>query len=184
MSKVEDIRVPDIGDFENVPVIEIAVSPGDSVIAEDPLVTLESDKATMDVPSPAAGVVKEMKVSVGDTVQWQKPVTAFTHNVFSCTAAQAGCGGTSSTESFSSGPVTTGSFVFSHAFSVAGSNPYLCQSHRLTPVRRRSALCVYGMVLRRFRVAGIGGAAVCVLSPADQSEGGGDEVLPCAGLSV
>ncbi len=68
MSKVEDIRVPDIGDFENVPVIEIAVSPGDSVAAEDPLVTLESDKATMDVPSPSAGVVKEMKVDVGDTV--------------------------------------------------------------------------------------------------------------------
>jgi pyruvate dehydrogenase E2 component (dihydrolipoamide acetyltransferase) len=65
---VEDIRVPDIGDFENVPVIEIAVSPGDNVIAEDPLVTLESDKATMDVPSPTAGVVKEMKVNVGDTV--------------------------------------------------------------------------------------------------------------------
>jgi pyruvate dehydrogenase E2 component (dihydrolipoamide acetyltransferase) len=65
---VEDIRVPDIGDFENVPVIEVAVSPGDSVVAEDPLVTLESDKATMDVPSPTAGVVKEMKVNVGDTV--------------------------------------------------------------------------------------------------------------------
>ncbi|NIM29064.1 MAG: dihydrolipoyllysine-residue acetyltransferase [Gammaproteobacteria bacterium] len=68
MSRVEDIRVPDIGDFENVPIIEIAVAPGDSVVAEDPLVTLESDKATMDVPSPLAGVVKEMKVNVGDTV--------------------------------------------------------------------------------------------------------------------
>jgi pyruvate dehydrogenase E2 component (dihydrolipoamide acetyltransferase) len=68
VSRVEDILVPDIGDFENVPVIEISVSPGDSVVAEDPLVTLESDKATMDVPSPTAGVVKEMKVNVGDTV--------------------------------------------------------------------------------------------------------------------
>lgn len=68
MARVEEIRVPDIGDFENVPVIEIAVSPGDSVGPEDPLVTLESDKATMDVPSPSAGVVKEMKVGVGDTV--------------------------------------------------------------------------------------------------------------------
>ena len=68
MSRVEDILVPDIGDFENVPVIEIAVSPGDSVGPEDSLVTLESDKATMDVPSPSAGVVKEMKVSVGDMV--------------------------------------------------------------------------------------------------------------------
>jgi pyruvate dehydrogenase E2 component (dihydrolipoamide acetyltransferase) len=65
---VEDVLVPDIGDFQDVPVIEIAVSPGDKVVAEDPLVTLESDKATMDVPSPAAGVVKEMKVKLGDTV--------------------------------------------------------------------------------------------------------------------
>ena len=68
MSRMEDILVPDIGDFQDVPVIEIAVSPGDSVVAEDALVTLESDKATMDVPSPKAGVVKEMKVSLGDTV--------------------------------------------------------------------------------------------------------------------
>ena len=58
MAKLEEIRVPDIGDFQDVPVIEIAVSPGDSVMAEDSLVTLESDKATMDVPSPANGVVK------------------------------------------------------------------------------------------------------------------------------
>lgn len=68
MSRVEEILVPDIGDFKDIPIIEIAVSPGDSVVAEDSLVTLESDKATMDVPSPAAGVVKEMKVKLGDTV--------------------------------------------------------------------------------------------------------------------
>ena len=68
MSRVEEVLVPDIGDFEGVPVIEIAVSPGDSVATEDPLVTLESDKATMDVPSPANGVVKEMKVHLGDMV--------------------------------------------------------------------------------------------------------------------
>jgi pyruvate/2-oxoglutarate dehydrogenase complex dihydrolipoamide acyltransferase (E2) component len=53
-----EVRVPDIGDFIDVPVIEIHVSPGDEVAAEDPLVTLESDKATMDVPAPRAGVVK------------------------------------------------------------------------------------------------------------------------------
>lgn len=68
MSRVEEVLVPDIGDFEGVPVIEIAVSPGDSVEAEDPLVTLESDKATMDVPSPANGVVKEMNIHLGDMV--------------------------------------------------------------------------------------------------------------------
>jgi pyruvate dehydrogenase E2 component (dihydrolipoamide acetyltransferase) len=63
-----DVLVPDIGDFTDVPIIEILVSPGDTVAQEDPLVTLESDKATMDVPSPMEGVVQEVKVSVGDTV--------------------------------------------------------------------------------------------------------------------
>ena len=63
-----DVLVPDIGDFTDVPIVEILVSPGDTVAAEDPLVTLESDKATMDVPSPMEGVVQEIKVSVGDSV--------------------------------------------------------------------------------------------------------------------
>ena len=64
----QEIRVPDIGDFSDVPIIEIHVAPGDTVAAEDPLVTLESDKATLDVPSPVAGTVGELRVSVGDTV--------------------------------------------------------------------------------------------------------------------
>jgi pyruvate dehydrogenase E2 component (dihydrolipoamide acetyltransferase) len=62
------VAVPDIGDFGDVPIIEILVSVGDTVSAEDPLVTLESDKATMDVPAPFGGVVKTISVSVGDTV--------------------------------------------------------------------------------------------------------------------
>ncbi|MGN6169674.1 MAG: dihydrolipoyllysine-residue acetyltransferase [Solirubrobacteraceae bacterium] len=62
------VEVPDIGDFTDVPVIEILVSPGDSVQAEDPLVTLESDKATMDVPAPFAGTIKQLQVQVGDRV--------------------------------------------------------------------------------------------------------------------
>jgi dihydrolipoamide dehydrogenase len=65
---VIEVKVPDIGDFADVPVIEILVAPGDTIAPEDPLVTLESDKATMDVPSPAAGVVKELSVAVGDTL--------------------------------------------------------------------------------------------------------------------
>lgn len=63
-----DVLVPDIGDFKDVPVIEVLVKPGDRVEAETPLVTLESDKATMEVPSPSAGTVKEIKVKVGDKV--------------------------------------------------------------------------------------------------------------------
>ncbi len=67
MSVIE-VKVPDIGDFKDVPVIEIFVKPGDTVNAEDSLVTLESDKATMDVPSPVAGTVKELKVRLGDKI--------------------------------------------------------------------------------------------------------------------
>ena len=68
------VEVPDIGDFDEVPVIEILVSEGDEVSEEDPLVTLESDKATMDVPSPAAGTVGKILVSVGDKVSQGTPI--------------------------------------------------------------------------------------------------------------
>ena len=68
MSNIIEVKVPDIGDFKNIPVIEVLVKPGDSVNKEAPLVTLESDKATMEVPAPAAGVVKEIKVKLGDKV--------------------------------------------------------------------------------------------------------------------
>ena len=67
MSTIE-IKVPDIGDFKDVAVIEVSVKAGDSIAAEDALITLETDKATMDVPAPAAGVVREMKVKAGDKV--------------------------------------------------------------------------------------------------------------------
>ncbi len=68
MSQVTDILIPNIGDFDTVEIIEVAVSPGDTVKPEDTLITLESDKATMDIPAPAAGTVKELLVKVGDTV--------------------------------------------------------------------------------------------------------------------
>ena len=64
----QEIKIPDIGDFSGIPVIEIHVAAGDTVAAEDPLVTLESDKATLDVPAPVAGTVTELRVAVGDTV--------------------------------------------------------------------------------------------------------------------
>ena len=68
MGSLRDVLVPDIGDFKNIPVIEVLVKPGDSVKAEDALISLESDKATMEVPAPFAGVVKEMKIKLGDKV--------------------------------------------------------------------------------------------------------------------
>ncbi|MEA2198742.1 MAG: hypothetical protein QOJ25_2793, partial [Solirubrobacteraceae bacterium] len=68
MSAATEVRVPDIGDFTDVPVIEILVAPGDTVAVEDPLVTLESDKATMEIPAPAAGVITQLRVAIGDRV--------------------------------------------------------------------------------------------------------------------
>ncbi|MEK7989499.1 MAG: biotin/lipoyl-containing protein, partial [Thiotrichaceae bacterium] len=65
---IQDVLVPDIGDFSDVPVIEVLVAVGDSVEPEQALITLESDKATMEVPAPSAGVVKEILVNIGDTV--------------------------------------------------------------------------------------------------------------------
>ncbi|CAG7601506.1 dihydrolipoyllysine-residue acetyltransferase [Candidatus Vallotia tarda] len=68
MSEAIEVKVPDIGDYKNVPVIEVLVKPGDAVEPEQSLVTLESDKAAMDVPSPVAGIVKKLEVNVGDIV--------------------------------------------------------------------------------------------------------------------
>ncbi|MGA8004563.1 MAG: biotin/lipoyl-containing protein, partial [Burkholderiales bacterium] len=74
VSAPQTVTVPDIGDFKEVEVIEVLVKPGDAVAKEQSLITLESDKATMEIPSPAAGVVKEVKVKVGDKVSEGSPV--------------------------------------------------------------------------------------------------------------
>jgi dihydrolipoamide dehydrogenase len=70
----QEVKVPDIGDFKEVEVIEVLVKPGDAVAKEQSLVTLESDKATMEIPSPGAGVVKELKLKVGDKVSKGSPI--------------------------------------------------------------------------------------------------------------
>jgi dihydrolipoamide dehydrogenase len=74
MSQLIDVVVPDIGDFKDVEVIEVLVKPGDTVAKEQSLITVESDKASMEIPSAAAGVVKELKVKIGDKVSQGSPV--------------------------------------------------------------------------------------------------------------
>jgi len=74
MGEIAQVSVPDIGDFTDVPIIEIQVKPGDRVKAEEPLITLESDKASMEVPSPAAGIVKTVAVKLGDKVSEGTPI--------------------------------------------------------------------------------------------------------------
>ena len=78
MTAPTEVKVPDIGDFGVVPIIEVHVSAGDQVNAEDPLVTLESDKATMDIPAPLAGSVAEVLVKVGDVVSVGSPILLLT----------------------------------------------------------------------------------------------------------
>jgi pyruvate dehydrogenase E2 component (dihydrolipoamide acetyltransferase) len=68
MATIKEIKIPDIGDFNDVPVIEVLIKAGDTIKVEDPLITIESDKATMEVPSSEAGIVKEVKIKVGDKV--------------------------------------------------------------------------------------------------------------------
>ena len=68
MANTVEVKVPDIGGYDDVPVIEVLVAVGDTVAKDQGLVTLESDKATMEVPAPFAGVIRELKVKVGDAV--------------------------------------------------------------------------------------------------------------------
>src|SRR5438034_867325 len=69
-----EVKVPDIGDFKNVEVIEVLVKPGDAIAKEQSLITLESDKATMEIPSPGSGVVKELRIKIGDKVSQGSPI--------------------------------------------------------------------------------------------------------------
>ena len=68
MSKIVEVKVPDIGDFSDVEIIEILVNVGDTINAEDSLISVESDKAAMEIPAPQGGVVKELLVALGDKV--------------------------------------------------------------------------------------------------------------------
>jgi pyruvate dehydrogenase E2 component (dihydrolipoamide acetyltransferase) len=71
---MKEVKVPDIGDFKDVEVIEVLVKPGDQIAAEQSLITVESDKATMEIPAPGAGVVKELRIKVGDKVSQGSPI--------------------------------------------------------------------------------------------------------------
>src|SRR6516225_438456 len=87
-----EVRVPDIGDFKDVPVIEVAVKSGDQVKPEDPLITLESDKASMEVPSPAAGMVKDVTVKVGEKVREGSLILTLTTGMAAAVPATAPAG--------------------------------------------------------------------------------------------
>ena len=77
MSQLGEVKVPDIGDFKDVPVIEIFVKVGDTIKVDDPIAALEADKATMEVPSTAAGVIKELLIAVGQRSRQSGPPRLF-----------------------------------------------------------------------------------------------------------
>jgi len=89
MAKLIEVRVPDIGDFKDVEVIEVLVKPGDTVTKEQSLITLESDKATMEIPSPEAGVVKAIAVKLGDKLSQGSPVLTLEGGAAEVPRAQA-----------------------------------------------------------------------------------------------
>ena len=117
-----EVRVPDIGDFKDVPVIEIYVKVGDTVKAEDPLVSLESDKATMDVPAPLAGVVKEIRVKLGDKVSEGSIIMALsTGGAPAAASAPAAATAAATPAAASAAPVAGG--IDEAAFALAYAGP-------------------------------------------------------------
>ena len=88
MAEIKQVLVPDIGDYKDVSIIEVMVKAGDTIKAEDNLVTLETDKAAMEVPSPYAGVIKEMKVKVGDKVSQGSLILLLESSDAACAASK------------------------------------------------------------------------------------------------
>ena len=94
MSEIREIHVPDIGDFKDLPVIEVLVKPGDTVAFDDPLLTLESDKASMDVPSPGAGTVVAVTIKEGDRVSKGSVILTLQMDADAAPVAQVAVNGT------------------------------------------------------------------------------------------
>jgi len=100
-----EVKVPDIGDFKDVAVIEVLVKPGDSVKVEQSLITIESDKASMEIPSAQAGVVKELKVKIGDKLNEGSVILTLEAAASGTAASPAACPGVCSCAVISSGPL-------------------------------------------------------------------------------
>lgn len=116
-STLEDILVPDIGDFSEVDVIEVLVAPGDKINVNDSLITLESDKASMDIPSPHAGIVKELKLQVGDKASQGTAILTLQ------LAGQSGAGATTSSAPAASAESYGGGADVEAEVVVLGSGP-------------------------------------------------------------
>lgn len=181
-----EIRIPDIGDFKDVPVIEIFVKVGDTVKAEDPLVSLESDKATMDVPAPLSGVVREIRVKLGDTVSEGSIIMALATDDAPATAGAPAAPALLAAPAPAAPAVTSPSGVDEAAFRLAYAGPAVRKLAResavdLGKVRGSGA---HGRILRADveAFAGTGGKTAPVPAtkpaPAPAGSGTGLDLLP------
>ncbi|WP_454742416.1 dihydrolipoyllysine-residue acetyltransferase [Cupriavidus necator] len=181
-----EIRIPDIGDFKDVPVIEIFVKVGDTVKAEDPLVSLESDKATMDVPAPLSGVVREIRVKLGDTVSEGSIIMALATDDAPATATAPAAPALLAAPAPAAPAATSPSGVDEAAFRLAYAGPAVRKLAResgvdLGKVRGSGA---HGRILRAdveaFASTGGQTAAVPATKPASAPAGGGTglDLLP------
>src|SRR5262245_27320109 len=178
---VAEVRVPDIGDFKDVPVIEIFVKPGDRVKAEDPLIALESDKATMEVPAPLSGIVGEIKVKTGDKVSEGSIILVLATSDASAAAAPSAAAPALASSASAAVPAAQAGSVHEKAFALAYAGPAVRKLARelgadLGKIRGTGN---HGRILREDVEAFIkGGAAAAKPQAAAASGVGGIDLLP------
>jgi pyruvate dehydrogenase E2 component (dihydrolipoamide acetyltransferase) len=170
---VAEVRVPDIGDFKDVPVIEIFVKAGDSVKAEDPLIALESDKATMEVPAPLSGIVREIKVKTGDKLSEGSIIL-----VLATSDASAGAGAVEPAPTSSvpaAAPAAQAASLDEKAFALAYAGPAVRKLARELGVDlgKVKGSGNHGRVLREDVEASSKGASAPAMPQAAAANGGG-----------
>jgi pyruvate dehydrogenase E2 component (dihydrolipoamide acetyltransferase) len=182
---IAEVRVPDIGDFKDVPVIEIFVKPGDTVKAEDPLVSLESDKATMDVPAPLGGVVQELRVKIGDKVSEGSIILALSTGAASGAPSVAAAAAAPAAPAAGQPAPNAASGVDEKAFALAYAGPAVRKLAREMGVDlgRVKGSGAHGRILREDVTAFASGASAAAPAPAAKSApaagtGSGLDLLP------
>ncbi|MCB1537287.1 MAG: dihydrolipoyllysine-residue acetyltransferase [Rhodoblastus sp.] len=177
-----EVRVPDIGDFKDVPVIEVFVKPGDAVKAEDPLVALESDKATMEVPAPLSGVVQEVRVKVGDKVSEGSIIIALATGEAPKQADAPSSPAAASPAPAAASPVAAGGQIDEKAFALAYASPAVRKLARETGVDlgKVKGTGDHGRILRQDVEASAKGGAPSTKPVAAAGGGGvgGIDLLP------
>jgi pyruvate dehydrogenase E2 component (dihydrolipoamide acetyltransferase) len=172
---IAEVRVPDIGDFKDVPVIEIFVKPGDSVKAEDPLIALESDKATMEVPAPLSGTVREVKVKTGDKLSEGSIILVLATSDASAPAGSSSPSPAPTSPAPAAAPVAAGGAVDEKAFALAYAGPAVRKLARelgvdLAKVRGSGS---HGRILREDVETFVKGGAAPAGPQAAAASGGG-----------